>query len=224
MNFTSDCYESKRGDTLFRVTMKKEDGQIVTKTLELSSYLKLLDASKVREEAYINLSRELIPEGYIDGHYAGPQTFTCVWEVKGRKRQLVYNARTADGGIRPMQMPYPDLVFGLSVLNGTKQAFYCFARKDGSSRLYQYPFGNVNSSGSVCMGSIATTTVTPRQIEEDFFLGVTNDDYFNGMQKCGMEWSQTRLFKELVGREKYPDNWLVEANMTIEDFIKKFAK
>ena len=224
MLFTAQCHESKRGDTLFTVIMEKEDGQVLKKELDLPSFMHLLDTSKVVEENYVALSRDMIPEGYIDGHFASPLTYTCVWEVKGKVRQLVYDAKNADGKVKHYSLPFPDLVFALSVKGGVRQSFSCFAKKEGDTALFHYPFGNVSDSGGVCMGSIATKNVTPCQIEEDFFLGVTNNDYYTGMRRCGMEWSQTRLFKELKGKDKYPDNWLVGAGTDLMELVNKFAK
>ncbi len=224
MKFSAECYESKRGDTLFSVKMEKDDGQLILKELELSSFLKLLDSSVVREETYLHIKKDFIPHGYIDGHFVSDRTYTCVWEVKGKKRQLIYDPRTADGSVKHHVLPFPDLVFGLSVLNGVRQSFYCYAKKEGGSKLCHYPFGNVSSNGSVCMGNISSKGITPLSTEEDFFLGVTNNDYYAGMEKCGMNWSQTRLFEELAGKDKYPDNWLVETNVTVEKFLERFAK
>ncbi len=172
----------------------------------------------------MRIGRELVPEGYIDGYFAGPDTYTCVWEVKGKRRQFVYDTRTGSDSSRHYSIPFPDLIFAVSVSKGVRQSFYCFARRKCDGRICNYPFGNVSNEGSVCMGSIATKSVTPSRIEEDFFLGVTNNDYYRGIDRCGMEWTQPRLLQELKGKEKYPDNWLVESGMTLETIIKKFSR
>ena len=225
MLFNVDVHESRRGDTLFTVTMEKEDGMIQKKELDLPTFLHLIDASKVVDMNYVALSKDMIPDGYIDGHFASPTNYTCVWEVKGKKRQLVYESTGAGSKPKHYTLPFPNLVFGLSVSNGVKQSFYCFAKKEGDSRLYRYPFGNVSDEGSVCMGSISTKNVTPSIIEDDFFLGITNNDYFgDGMKKCGMKWSQPKLFSELKGKDRFPDNWLVDAECDLQDLLRKYSK
>lgn len=225
MNFTAIASESKRGETVFEIQMQKENGEMVINKVDLSTFLNILDATKVQEENYVRLSRELVPEGYIDGAFASDDTYWCIWKVKGAKRQFVLDMRNGDDSLRHHIIPYPSLVFALKVHKGVRQAFRCYATKEGSSALYEYPFGNVNTGGSVCMGSIRTKDVTPANTEEDFFLGVTNNDYYSGFAKCGMDWSQEKLIKELSGKDEFPDNWLQECGQCrdVKELIKNFA-
>ncbi len=225
MLFDAKCIEGRRGEPLFDVTMQKSDGEIEMKRFDLSGFMHLLDASKVQDENYIEINRGIVPDGYLGGVFASDKSYTVVWEVPARKRQFVLDMRNGEKLMHAM-IPFPALVFKLRVYQGIKQSFSCYAKKEGDTNLYRYPFGNVSLSGDVCMGSIATKDITPRRIEEDFFLGETNNDYYTGDKKCGCDWSQEKLIRELKEKDSYPDNWLVDAGVELKTLLDfgRYAK
>ncbi len=66
------------------------------------------------------------------------------------------------------------------------------------------------------MGNISLADVCPESFAEEFFLGVTNDDYYNG-GKVEPKYTQRQLLEKLSELEAFPDRWLVK----YEDFDLK---
>lgn len=218
-SFKSEALQDMTGHTLFRVIYTQKDGKEIIKTISLEDYLSLLGSSVKEELQYSYIPEGFYPAGYIGGSFADTKNYTAVWKVEARKRTINH---TRAG--RKM-IPFPSLVFGLRVDRGYAQG-RVFALKNGN-KLYQYPFGNVSTSGSICMGNISSCTEEGPQIfEDDFFAGVTNDDYFSPGSHVSLKCSQVDLISKLVDKEKFPDKWLIGSSgniSTVEELVKAYT-
>ena len=213
MQITTETIENALGQTLFRVTMRDEKGEVLSKILTLENYLTLLETSMRFEEKEdaVRVERRMLPAGYIDGAFT-KSGYTVIWREKAMKRLLIHSSGH-------YQIPYPDLIFVLETKDGEIRQKYCFAA--AGERLYRYPFGNVSKSGAVCMGNIK---VDPKDsissFAEEFFLGVTNEDYFERGESVKPKWSQTKLLENLSGKDVFPEKWLTKGRFeTLEELI-----
>lgn len=204
MHITTETVENALGQTLFRVTMRDADAEVVSKVLSLENYLSLLGSSMKLEEAEdtVRIPKGKLPEGYIDGVFAR-SGFTVVWREKAKARLLIHSTGH-------YQIPYPDLIFVLGVKGGVIRRKYCYAAV--GEKLYRYPFGNVSRDGAICMGNIRVD-VRGRisAFSEEFFLGETNGDYYRPGESIRPKWSQEKLLEHLAKRDYFPEKWLAKA-------------
>lgn len=211
----------KTGQALMRVMMDLPNGKQTRRTVTLEDYLKLFQSSIYLErlDDGVVVNKELIPRGFLGGHFATNGSYTCVFERKGKIEQLVLDQ------VGHFYVPYPDLVFVLRY-DAEKKHFPMkrVYAKDGEE-LYYYPFANVAQSGEICLGSIRPG-ITPEEFAEDFILGVTNNDFYDGWNAThiSMEWSQHELAKKLEQEDRFPTKWLVPLDKTVTELVNEFVK
>ena len=211
----SESVQDRAGNDAMKVRIVGVDGDEMIKTISLADYFDLFNQSLEREASYVNINPLHMPNGYIKGLFADENTYKLLWKVKGKNRQLIHTS----GHYR---VPFPDLVFLLCVKNNviTKKRVWAV---DNEGQMYQYPFGNVDTSGNICMGNISTRIENgASSFEEDFFLGITNNDYFSeeGSHIVPM-WSQEKLLRELSKEKVFPQRWLKKVNWTLPELEEK---
>lgn len=214
--FKSEALVDKTGHTLFRCVYTQKNGREIIKVISLEDYLGLLGSSVRETVTYSWIPEGFFPEGYLGGAFADTKNYTAVWRVPARKRTI--NHFRAGRNL----VPFPEMVFSVNVSGGRASGRVFAVKRDN---LYQYPFGNVSTSGSICMGNIDVDMIEegPSAFEEDFFAGVTNDDYFQPGVYVNLKGTQVDLIKRLVDKDKFPDKWLVRSSgsvHTVEELLR----
>lgn len=206
--FKSEVVYDCMGNALMRVSYEGDDGIVTEKNVTMDTYLSI-----IKDATYSNLSSMVrigrLPKGYVDGLISADSknTFSVVVAVPAEKRALSF-------GHKHWYIPYPGLIFLFTVLHGELQKKSCFAYIDKqvteSTKLYQYPFGNVSEMGSICMGSMTIQNLTDmcdvESIIDDFFFSETNNDYYSKKNHTGMK--QEELLKRLSKLDTFPEEWL----------------
>ena len=210
------------GHTLFVVRFTDTSGEVIQKTLSPEDYADLITGSLKEDRAYWRIRPDFIPEGFVDGCISDNSNYLIAFKVKGRQRPFDHKS-----GI--YNIPFPDLVFFIRMGRGRILDKEVYALKEGSDVLYQYPFGNVSTSGSICSGNIDLDEVRkegPAMFAELFFLGKTNNDYFGTGSHITTGWSQEELLRRLDGKKKFPERLLKESwgMKSLHDITNKIAK
>ncbi len=227
MKIVSETIQNATGQVYFRtvtasdlnVSLSDIRGDVSTRTLPYDEYMSLLGGSvkKRDEKKWVKIPDNFIPgskeAGLITG-YLTDKGWSCVWRVKGTQRQFVHKS----GHYR---IPFPDLLFYVRKAGGYLRYVWAIDEKDN---IYQYPFGNVDTSGSICMGNISLEDCdTFTDFTEEFFLGKTNNDYFHPGNHVKVMYGQDELLRRLDGKDKFPKKWLIKRNLTLSD-VKKMAE
>lgn len=194
------------GTSLMEVIFKKTNGEQISKMMSLKAFAELILGSIKKECTYSHISKEFFPSEYIDGYIANDNTYKCIWKEKGIKRTMAYSA---DGIETLFFVPYPDLIFLINVNDGVVTRKEVYATKQNEDNLYRYPFGNVSTSGSICMGNIDTKNLIPSTFAEKFFQGLTNNDFYKPGEHVVPKWEQTILLEKLEKVTSFPEKWLI---------------
>ncbi len=223
MKIVSETVQSETGQVFFRTTVASDmsvdisgiKGKATTRTLPVDEYGELLSLSmRVDKNPYFHVPKEFYPgaDGYIDG-YIGEDGWIAVWRVKGIKRLLVHSSGH-------YMVPFPDLIFLVKAGKNNVEG-YVWAIDD-KDWVYRYPFGNVSTTGAICMGNINLSDVPGAEaFTEEFFLGKTNNDYFGIGTHIKPKYSQQELLRRLEKKDRFPKRWLVDSKMTLEDIIRR---
>lgn len=215
----SELVFDELGNGMMRVVFN-DCGKEQTKLLTMDTYLSILgDATFSNIKNYVRIGS--LPEGFLDGSISSedPATFDVVLIKPAQKRPMIY-------GNRHWFIPFPKLVFYLSVSMGRVTTKLCFALRnetvDENTPIYLYPFGNVSFDGSICMGNVITKDLNQiSMVEEfiaDFFMSETNNDYYDNKNQTGL--SQAELLYRLKELELFPNEWLQKAGC-MRDILKK---
>lgn len=213
MNFElkSELVFDELGNNMMRVTFS-QDGFESIKLLTMDNYLAILgDATFSNAKHHVRIG--CLPEGFYDGSISSidPSTFDAVIIQPAQKRAMSY-------GGKHWYIPFPRLVFYLSVCNGHVTEKYCFALKNNEpvskdTLVFTYPFGNVSENGSICMGNVITKNLDQismtNEFIADFFMSETSNDYYEGKDKTGL--SQAELLYRLKEKDEFPEEWLTQA-------------
>ena len=219
VSFKSELVLDELGNGLMRVNLGV-GGMEETKLLAIDDYLTLLgDATFSNVKNHIRIG--CLPDGFYDGSIASddPSSFEIVLIKEAQKKAMTY-------GGRHWYIPFPRLVFYLSVSKGKITDRYCYAiKKDTTNEdtpVYLYPFGNVSPDGSICMGNVITNKLENISMAEkfiaDFFMSETSNDYYDKKNQTGL--SQSELLYRLKDKEEFPEEWLTQVG-TMKDVLKK---
>lgn len=217
--FSFEFIPDRLGNTLVRFQYQGKLKQM-RKTVSLTSFIEMLNKTQVKEKVYYKTGK--LPEGYVNGAYGRDGAYIAVIHVPAKKRCLnYYNSRH-------FFIPFPELYFCFDVSsNGTISHKYCYAYDGTSNTLSYYPFGNVSDDGNICMGNIACKAKNPKDLErviDDFFMSVTNDDYFSSYE-LNPKWTQLQLLEQLEKskEEKYPKKFLCSNGILLSDIVDKLT-
>lgn len=222
MQFTATNVADLTGHQFIRVLMENK-GRSIIRTLTITQFIEVLGGSVEEEKNFVLLRDDFFPKSAKATWFADYSNYTCVWEEPAKVRLFILKTAL---GERHFHIPFPKLVFRLTVKNGKIHSKYCFAMKKGSNKLFCYPFGNVASSGGICMGNISEMK-TVLDFSDAFFSGVTNNDYYgsDGRGKVAIKISQEALCERLEKQKTFPDKYLVEArNLTLKDLCEQDSK
>lgn len=201
---------------LVEVEITTDDYVVQRKTVSYNDFVASLSASSVRSEDYITLGA--MPQGYYSGKIsaANEYNFECVVIVPEGNRCLMYY-ETA------MIIPFPEIVFKFTVIQGNLTMSYCFAHIQGDDNLYRYPFGNVYPDGKICWGRTKIPAIDRLcdldKVVELFFGSKTNDDLFSpgdNVKKNERTITQRGLVTSLnSSTEEFPKELLVQSKMLL---------
>ena len=215
----SKLVTSKNGVCMFRIRFEKSDGTTVEKTVSLEDYVSIIrNASvEVQKEEYYSLTN--LPENVYSVAATGSKdTFRVTMFVPGKVRGVTF----CNSFI--YRVPYPNLVMKICVVKGKMVGSQIFAVKDDTlspdTELYQYPFGNVDTSGLACWGSIDRTCKRVEEVPnliERFFEAGTNNHYYEAGVTISKNLSLSEQYTKLERLKKYPDNYLVSTGRKLKD-------
>jgi len=224
---TSTTVYDVDGNVAFRCVLKQRSGREVAKTISSKDYVNMIAGSTVisGEMPYVRLGK--LPKGFIDGAISdnGIKAFI---EVPEKVRCIRYFDAN-----NMFLVPFPRLMFELEAVNGRFLGGYVYAVKGtkpivDKTELYQYPFGNVSTSGHICFGNIFAQEVVVvekfidfEKVIERFFSAITNDDYWGKKNriKSGKYETQRDFLKFLEGKAKYPSKELVAVGESAGEII-----
>ena len=214
------------GHSVFEVTFTSTSGETVRRILTPEDYADLLGASlKETKRNFWRIRKDFLPEGFVDGCISDENNYVVAFKVKGCVRPFLHTSGM-------YQIPFPDLLFIVKMNKGRISGKEVYAMKKGDGdTLYQYPFGNVSTCGSICMGNIETSEIKengPEMFAELFFLGKTNNDYFGEGSHINAKWSQEQLLQKLDGKKEFPERLLKQNSgfhelSAVREMIKKTA-
>jgi len=176
-----------------------------------------------------------MPFGYYDAEVGEDEGKLCanVVTVLPASRQIMKYENTL------YDICMPSLVFQFTISKEKVYSTKVYVIKDinptDKSKLYRYPFGNVNMNGSVCWGSNVLPSINElKKLESIMMLFIQspgNADYFNAEKYCGhKDFTLRQLFEKLKDEESYPDDYLVaikngnNENMVLEDLMSWKSK
>lgn len=224
---TSETLRTDSGLVAVKVMLYEEDTIIQQSVMSLCDYITFLQQSAQKKEPPTNVEIGEIPDGFVDGYKSTVTgTLGAVIRVPSQKHQFVlaedkYNQRTG------YYIPMPNLIYQICIHDWYIQKFQVFCYKEWKGTdtdLYQYPFGNVSSSGDICMGNISTTTEEKgsflglRDIIEKSLCGITNDDYLKGgIVRLLTSMSQHDFAKMLTDTqaEEFPHHLLLPVSASV---------
>lgn len=208
MDFVARSVIDKGGNVFIETTMTGENGRQVQRTLNIEDFLHVLGKSIDKEVPLVPIKKDFFPKDYLSLNFGNYENYDCSFVVEPEKRVFVYR----DGN--HYHIPYPKLLFKVSRRKNYITGRVFALRSNGKSKkLYQYPFGNVADNGQICMGNIERGSIESVQdFAEEFFLGVTNDDYIGNGSRVKPGYNQSQLLNKLEKLDEFPDRWLVECN------------
>lgn len=214
MDFLAKGVTDKGGNSFVEVTIKEEDGRVVKRTLEISTFLNAMGASIKKDVPLVHIKPGFFPRNYLSLDFGNYEHFDVSFVVPAKKRVFVYQ----NG--KHYHIPYPKLLFEISRCSYSNITGRVFAMRKNGKELYHYPFGNVSDYGNICMGNIDLKSIESiDDYVEEFFLGVTNDDYIGNKARVVPSYSQTQLLEHLEKLDEFPDKWLVECPTLYEDIV-----
>lgn len=209
-----DTKESRKEMIDFaRVLLIHDDGTKINRKVTIESLTNALAGSIAKEWEYSRIGQ--LPRGYYDGkiYCDKEQLYAKIVTILPSGRQTMnYKGIQYEVGI-------PSLVFRFEISNSRLSGTYVYAIKDDKpnerTRLYYYPFGNVNlSDNRVCWGSNAFQVLHDlKQLNEYVALFIQtpcNDDYYRAGASSTQETELQELFESLEAYQEFPDEWLVE--------------
>lgn len=217
----SNCIECAR------VTIQEQNGKKRSRVITVESLIKALTNSVANKVVKVPVGK--MPFGYYDAALGEDQGMLCaeVVTVLPAGRQIVQYEETR------YDVCLPSLVFYFDISQGRISSTYVYVMKDevptDNSRLYRYPFGNVDTSGRVCWGRNVLPDISGlKSLEEVMTLFVqspSNNDYYRGKEYCNhKDFTLRQLFEMLKDEENYPEHYLVslkkgKRNMCLKDLI-----
>ena len=206
----------------FKVVMEDEKGISTVKTVGYEALLKMLDSSYQEERVGVSIGE--LPEGYLDARMYPDGSGTVRIYVPEAQRCFLLSNGSNKMPVGYM-IPMPSMVFEIKVsetgsyhgkthiVKGTyeevRAAYYA-----GCLVEYDYPFGNVQTSGDICMGGIRfkMEKISEASVFVDaFFDGVTNQDYIGTKSRVKNGMGQMELLGFLKGKKKFPYEILMES-------------
>lgn len=182
-------------------------------------------------EAARVLARELLghkPPGLIPPRVLAVGERGCSWYVPAGKRVIYFHSKDKDlRAASGEPIAHPGLVFTLGEGGGGAllrvHAFRKRGRPAPSTRLYQAPFLNVGSTGTVCLGSTETPRATDpgsaRTWTDAFFASAFSHANASVLRTNGPTYAAT--VRELVRTgDPFPGHRLIRLQTRLADVLR----
>lgn len=217
ISLKSELKVDKFGQMFFRVSFKDGD-KLIEKDVSLADYRRIINESVEELTTWVDVPKMPVEvyrawvssKGEKDG-------YKVLLHVKEQMWPFSYAGKI-------MRLAFPGLIFHLTVKNGIIHEKSVYAIKDEiicpETKLYYYPFGNVNAQGSICMGNILVNIPTIQdsiKFIESFMEGRTNSDLAGMKNTFG--YSQAELIKKVEGKTSYPKEMLLPNNKKLIDLF-----
>lgn len=213
INITLDeAFNQKNCCECANVLITGSDGIKKSRIVTIESLLKAIQSSFTAQRVYMPVGE--MPFGYYDAQIGEDQGRFCadaVMVLPAGKHLIQYEQTRYD-------VPLPSMVFQFKVDRQQITSTYVYVIKDkkltDKSKLYRYPFGNVNQSGRVCWGKNKLPDIRElKELEEAVMLFIqspSNSDYYESKVYCNHEGLSLRqLLEMLKDEEEYPQDYLV---------------
>ena len=217
ISLKSESMVDKFGQMYFRVSYKDGDN-LIEKDVSLNDYRRLINESLEEDMVWVDVPKlpvevykaKVSSRGEVDG-------YKVILFVKGQMQPFNFAGKI-------MRIPFPSLVFNLTVGKGIIKEKKVFAVKDEilcpDTELFHYPFGNVNDQGGICMGNILVDMPTIQdsvKFVDAFMEGRTNSDLLGVRNRLG--YTQSELVEKIQKMEKYPDEFLIPNKKILKDLF-----
>lgn len=213
------------GATLVKIKIILSNGECETKTITFDDYCQWLLGAKEERRSYVHVNEER-PQYFFDGCLSNETgCFRVQLFVPKEKHQMVSkNFDFAES------ITYPALLFDLTFEKSkpTRKCVYALKVKDAKdikpdTPLYRYPYGNVSSDGSICMGNIAVKCEFSESSKfvEEFFLGIDEGHYYQPKVMISKAWNLGRLYNEALKKGDFLNSWLVSNGKTYKNIMYK---
>lgn len=161
----------------------------------------------------------IVPNNLVYFDFKGE--LKIIWTTHPHRRQLYFDSNTT---IKSGIYPLPKLLF---ILEGKGLKVFALNRKDNlnsDTEIYNAPFLNTSSDGSVCMGS-ASIDYENLQYYEDimefaekqFYNSVFNATHHNKLVKGNI----INFYDTIYNKTKIDDTWLVKTKKTLKYYYEK---
>lgn len=230
VQLTAQTVRSDLGKVAFVCTLEMEDGAICQRTMSIDDFVTLIQGA-TRRDTVSALKVGEIPDGFVDGFVTNVTgTLGAIIKVPSQKHQFVLNY---SGRRKSYYLPMPNLLYTIYAYNGTITDFRCYTYRHwegGDTDLCHYPFGNVSSSGGVCIGSIKRRKIKNFMdcalVIEDTLCGETNKDYLQDNDNVNLAKSidQFSFCDELEKMEAFPHNLLLSTGKNVDTVTQDFFK
>ncbi len=228
VSFSSVREYTRNAEPAWVCTLVKKDGSEIRKKVSDKDYCNMIAGSVVIKDDRPNIRIGKLPPGYMDGA-VGENGFSCIFRLPARVRPFKYYENQ-------FLLPFPELLVMINVSSGRVSSASLFALKEkdrekSEPELFNYPFGNVNASGSICFGNIfAQEKLSLREpadlviVMDRFFSAQTNNDYWYKKEKVRGSSKidgQKDLVKHLEGMDEFPEKMLVSSKVKYKDLLAR---
>ena len=153
--------------------------------------------------------KKFIPKNVL---YFSPEYRKIIWTTEpGVKKQIFKNDSIESGNY-----PVPKLLWKFF-----EGKLYVFALKENDDKLYQAPFLNTYSDGSICLGSIRFKFLNNdyedcmRIVENNFF-----ESYFTHTNTTNLiKGNLVEFYQNFKNKKKFPNDLLIELDANINDLL-----
>lgn len=197
--------------SLFHVKSEGRNGQILDKDLTIDELANALvqNIYTPRTHEYVSVPSSILSDNLLaykvsnDGNVAD---FKAAFILPAEHTGFICLGL-------PVYVPQPKR---LVLYQSTNGHLHVYALKDNDlNTLYWYPLGHVQADGSVCRGSVSTTSSS---IEEalikinDFFIGENSGHYYTEGRTLKEKMSFGQFISSLDRKETFPEDLLVKAS------------
>lgn len=154
-------------------------------------------------------------KGFIPANVLSFKTkeLSLIWTTEKCQKELLFQNDNISSGLYPI----PRLLWKYH-----KKNLYVYAIKsDKDNSLYQAPFLNTYSDGSICLGSVKIKSdymdlnKVMRNVENSFF-----NSYFTHTNTDNLiKGNIVSFYKSHIGKKDFPDNLLVKINLKKESLL-----
>jgi hypothetical protein len=230
LQLKAESRRTRQGFIKMLVSLFDGDQMVEQTMMGLDDFISLLQNSQRRGDVPKPVFIPDIPEGYVDGMVTGKDgCLGAIIRLEPQKHQflLAGTEKDAEGAYF---IPLPGIVYECVANKGNVFTFRCYCYKEwegDQTELFYYPFGNVSSSGHICMGSIRRGAIKDfrdiMELIESSLNGMTNSDYLNGdLCRLSTKTTQHDFCKMLQQSGEFPLEQLLSAGKTVADLKKDF--